>query len=341
MVAGVYTGASVLIPMTGLTVAPPVGQIPITPVHTATGVRRVHSSAHLGNCRPDRSHGDVHWVARLHRCRPIRHVIVVHRQRDQRGHQSGDRRRPDERLAHGHAIDDNHLHADGDERFRNRLTTGHHPVQNPHPPSIPPPGTGTASASFVRLDTTTQGNWKGSYGVEGYKLSNDATTLPSYAQVTINENDWLWDGNNADPRALQRSVGSSRFAGTWYTWSNMTVEVGLTDGESHEVALYAVDWDGLGRVEQIEVLDATTGVVLDTRTGTNFGGGHYWVWDIAGRVRFRITNTGPGNAVLSGVFIGASNPGASTPCWQWHCDIRADGYDDPRHLEGRVRCGGL
>ena len=63
----------------------------------------------------------------------------------------------------------------------------------------------------------------------------------------------------------------------------------------------------MGRVERIEVLDATTGVVLDTRTGANFGGGQYWVWDIAGRVRFRITNTGPGNAVLSGVFIDASN----------------------------------
>ena len=78
---------------------------------------------------------------------------------------------------------------------------------------------------------------------------------------------------------------------------DMTVEVALTDGKSHRLRCMrstGMAWDA---VEQIEVLDATTGAVLDTRTGTDFGGGHYWVWDIAGRVRFRITNTGPGNAV--------------------------------------------
>ena len=46
-----------------------------------------------------------------------------------------------------------------------------------------------------------------------------------------------------------------------------------------------------------------SGSVLDTRTVSGFGGGVYLVWDITGHVVIRVTNTGPVNAVVSGLFV--------------------------------------
>ena len=44
----------------------------------------------------------------------------------------------------------------------------------------------------------------------------------------------------------------------------MSFNLNLNDGQSHEVSLYAVDWDNKGRSEEVQVIDPTTGKVLDT-----------------------------------------------------------------------------
>src|SRR5439155_776025 len=45
-------------------------------------------------------------------------------------------------------------------------------------------GGGSGSASFVKSDPATQGNWVGTYGADGYNVINYATSYPSYASVT-------------------------------------------------------------------------------------------------------------------------------------------------------------
>ncbi|MDT4896290.1 MAG: hypothetical protein QOH25_1367, partial [Acidobacteriota bacterium] len=50
------------------------------------------------------------------------------------------------------------------------------------------PQAGGNSATYVRTDTTTQGNWKGTYGAEGYNVINDLVSYPAYAQVTPSGN---------------------------------------------------------------------------------------------------------------------------------------------------------
>ena len=71
----------------------------------------------------------------------------------------------------------------------------------------------------------------------------------------------------------------------------------------HQIALYAVDYDGGSRTERIEVLDAVTGAVLDTRTRTSCGGGQYVVWTISGHVIVRVTRMAGINSVASAIFI--------------------------------------
>ena len=180
------------------------------------------------------------------------------------------------------------------------------------PPTPPPaaprwPRSSTAPrppASFVGTDTTTQGNWKGVYGSDGYNVIGDTTSYPAYAQVTSAGNSsWVWASQSTDPRALLRGVTTGRIAATWYSATSFTVDLNLTDGNPHRVALYNLDWDTTARAQRIDILDAGSGSVLDSRSISSFHGGQYLVWTLSGHVTIRITMTAGYNAVLSGLFF--------------------------------------
>jgi hypothetical protein len=185
------------------------------------------------------------------------------------------------------------------------------PPSSPPPQSPPPPSSvsGTA-ASFIGADTTTQGNWKGRYGSSGYTVAADGTSLPSYATIAhVGSAVYTWDASPSDVRALQRT-GTGRIASTWYG-GTIDLDMTLTDGIAHDVSVYFVDYDHGGRSALIQVVDAATGAVLDTRTIAGFTGGQYLRWSVAGHVVIRLTNTGSGNAVYSGVFLDTSGVSSS------------------------------
>jgi hypothetical protein len=166
------------------------------------------------------------------------------------------------------------------------------------------------SATFVQADNSTQGNWKGVYGADGYNIIADGTNHPAYAQVSVSGETLYTEPNasNSDVRWLQKAASGStdRNFAVWYSENNFTIDVDLTDGQEHRVAVYCLDWDeNDGRSQRIEVLDAATNTVLDTRDVAAFSSGRYLTWQLKGHVRIRITHTGsPGsNAVVSGLFF--------------------------------------
>jgi hypothetical protein len=67
--------------------------------------------------------------------------------------------------------------------------------------------------------------------------------------------------------------------------------------------VYAVDWDQNGRAETVDVLDATSGAVLDHRSLSGFVNGAYLSWTVNGHVQLRVTQTTGPNAVVSGLFF--------------------------------------
>jgi len=161
-----------------------------------------------------------------------------------------------------------------------------------------------AAATFVKTDDVTQGTWKSVYGANGYAIANNATSYPAYAQVTMSgQASYTWAGSTTDVRALQKAAASDRIASAWYSGANFTLDVNLTDGASHQVAIYCVDWDRLNRTQTVDILDAITGTVLDTRALAAFTNGQWVVWNLTGHVKIRFTRTGPNNAVVSGLFF--------------------------------------
>ena len=151
------------------------------------------------------------------------------------------------------------------------------------------------------------------YGADGYNILNDTSSYPSYAQVSVSgQSSYTWASSTSDARALEKaSAPGDRLASCWYSSTNFTIDVNLTDGNSHQVALYAIDWDGSNvRQERFEVLDASTNAVLDTRDVSSYSNGKYLVWVLRGHVKIKLTHLSPAgySAVVSGLFFDAEVP---------------------------------
>ncbi len=133
----------------------------------------------------------------------------------------------------------------------------------------------------------------------------DSTSYPSYATVTpAGQSSWVWAASTSDVRALEKASSTTdRIAATWYSSSSFIIDVNLSDSNSHQIALYMLDWDNNSRTQTITIADAGTGTVLDTRNVSGFVNGEYLVWNISGHVTITVTRTGGSNAVVSGIFF--------------------------------------
>jgi hypothetical protein len=164
-----------------------------------------------------------------------------------------------------------------------------------------------ASATFVKTDTTTQGNWIRTYGAEGYTIIGNASLVPSYGGATPSgKQDYTWAASTTDTRALQKVGGSDRISSVWYSATAFDIDFNFADTNSHRVAIYVMDWDNNGRVEQVDLLDATSNSLLTTTNVTGFSQGEYLVWDLRGKVRMHLTRNIGNNAIVEGIFFDAS-----------------------------------
>ncbi len=166
-------------------------------------------------------------------------------------------------------------------------------------------GGGSNTAAFVKTDTATQGTWKGAYGADGYNVIDDTVSYPAYVTVTpASQLNTIWTTSTSDVRALQKALSlTDRLAATWYTFSSFTIDLNFNDAAQHQVAVYNLDWDFNGRTQTVSILDGTTNAVLDSQSVSSFQNGKYLVWKLTGHVIIRVTNTGPANAVISGLFF--------------------------------------
>jgi uncharacterized repeat protein (TIGR01451 family) len=199
----------------------------------------------------------------------------------------------------------------------------------------PAPG----SASFVQMDTVTRGDWHGVYGGDGFTVVGDTESDPTYVTpAAAGQSLAVWTSSTSDTRALQKgSNPSGRIAATWYAGNSFTVDLPITDGNTHRLALYCIDWDTTARRQTVDILDGNGNVLNSQSLTGSFSNGVYLVWNVAGHVKVRVTLAGGANPVLSGLFFGgagaAGNPGTaafvsldSATQGNWHGVYGLDGY---------------
>ncbi len=166
---------------------------------------------------------------------------------------------------------------------------------------------GSAKVSFLGLNTTRFGTWKGAIGSEAYSIPTDAQSAPSGITINVSgKNDWIWVYDTTDVRAMQRANIASRVAACAYG-ASFQYELNLTDGKTHSLSLYCLDWDGGNRSQLVEILDYDTKAILHSYTLSSFTSGTYLNYALKGHVNIRVTaKTGP-NAVVSGLFVDPSS----------------------------------
>ena len=186
------------------------------------------------------------------------------------------------------------------------------------PPPPPPPG--SAMASFVGSNTSTEGNWIGVYGSDGYEIVGSSALSPAHATITpTGELNYTW--GTPSPSTKQALAvppsGTTRVAAVWYSATSFTVDVNVASGQEYNLELYMLDYDGKGRAQTVTLSNASTSAVLNTQSVSNFTNGEYLVWTISGNVQITFTRTAGANAVLNGLFLDPANlspppPGSAT-----------------------------
>jgi hypothetical protein len=168
--------------------------------------------------------------------------------------------------------------------------------------------------AFVNADTTTGGDWKSRYGIDGSCVAAGAPLDPNgtawSSPIRIEgSTPLLWSSNSVDPRALLRPERSrDRVAAAFAARGSFAIEAGFPDSTTRIFSLYCVDWLGAGWSQRVEMYDpADPLAVLDVRDFQVPTNGAYLVWSIQGRKGFRIINTSSSPdsvAVVSGAFLG-------------------------------------
>ena len=167
-----------------------------------------------------------------------------------------------------------------------------------------------AAATFVKLDESTRGTWKGVYGTEGALIAGDkgVTQAPKCATVElVNKTDGIpWAPNAAEDRYAQKTGDAKdRTVTSWVAPEQFDINIDFTDGKEHQVALYCMAW-GKQCELLVEVIDADTRDVLHSLPVKDFIQGKYLVWNIKGQVIVRLSSTIQAEGTVaqaSGLFI--------------------------------------
>jgi len=170
-----------------------------------------------------------------------------------------------------------------------------------------------------QVDTTTQGDWVGTYGTEGYILANfnggsDLASLPGY----INSHSWsgesraVWNGGTAEARAVESPDESVRKATTVYASGTYSLTLDVNQEKDFRMGLYFLDWDS--SVRALDVSVAGSAIPL-AESVSDFNQGKWLVFDVsagtAEDVVVTFTRTAGANAVVSAItFDPIPEPGA-------------------------------
>jgi len=176
----------------------------------------------------------------------------------------------------------------------------------------PTNSTNVGTAVYVGSDSTTQGLWHAAstpwtpyvYGSDGYTVLGGTAANPSYATVTLGGSytlsTWQALGTTTDARApYGSSASASQVAAQDYcsvpctppTFTPFTIDVNITDGNTHQFSLYLLDWSTHSDQDGILVTDQTHGANLLLHVFNSFNNTNnpmYVRWNISGHVRFTL-----------------------------------------------------
>ena len=128
---------------------------------------------------------------------------------------------------------------------------------------------------------------------------------PAVGQLPSSDPSWIWNYTIPEPIVVgQSSSSTSTSIGT--SWKgNETIQVQIPDdgGGVQRLSVYCIDSERRGIVQNVELVDATSGTVLSSVRIGSFYNGIYLNFEINRSVLVRVRRSAGQYATLSGVFL--------------------------------------
>lgn len=168
-----------------------------------------------------------------------------------------------------------------------------------------------STAVYLGDDGLTSGMWGGVYGHDGFVMFEyffrDCQVYPQYLSAIdyggMTSATW---GNEAYALMPTPTSLSGRYVGRLYSSGTDMLTLYINDAETHGIAIYLYDVDGLGggRTQTVEILDMNNNILIGPISVSDFGSGRWLKYHISGSVKIRLTNTNPSaDAVVSAIMF--------------------------------------
>lgn len=190
-----------------------------------------------------------------------------------------------------------------------------------------------ADVRAATIDTTTQGNWIGKYGSEGYILNgylaggngtyvpsastaNDLASLPSFVtsySYSSGFQQYVWETGSSDQRDLQdpRNPSGGRNASTSFISNDgntqqITLNVGTPT--NFQLAIYGLDWDNFNGRDATLTVNGESVEFDNTSPPSAYHNGEWAVFDVSAPagslvIDFKGNASANSNSVLSGIMF--------------------------------------
>jgi subtilisin family serine protease len=175
-------------------------------------------------------------------------------------------------------------------------------------------------------NTTRGGSWQNYYGDQGSYVVGESTESSGIADVSISGGTpVVLDNTTTSQAGLQYITDAgTRISAYEASATTESINITFTDGEAHETELYLADLDHKHRVETVNLIDDSTGLVLNAQVVSNFSKGEYLLYDLRGPVTIQIVNDSGPSAVFSGIFFDQAQ---TQPTALYGTDTTTTGYN--------------
>ncbi|HUP14459.1 MAG TPA: S8 family serine peptidase [Acidimicrobiia bacterium] len=169
----------------------------------------------------------------------------------------------------------------------------------------------------VSVGTNPQGDWVGSYGVDGYALlawngTGDLVSLPQ-ASLSLDVGSRDSQGSTTDVRALESPDELERRATGYWDLAQIRFRLTFDTAYAGDLHLYAMDWASFDRRQTVTVDDGSGLQTVNLSTSFHDGAWMHFPISVAaaGTVTVTVDHVAGANALINGVFLGGG--GAAEP----------------------------
>lgn len=164
------------------------------------------------------------------------------------------------------------------------------------------------AAAFSGVSPEMGGTWQTHFGNAGFNVLNGATNPLQGLTITYAESEIIGIPVALDDTRLLSTLDGGRSTNVLEGLSTIRLHFNSSITTPNRLTLYFLDWNNLGRIQEIVLRDSIDGRILDQRLISNFQMGKYLTWSFTGDIEVEVIAKGLGSAVLSGWFFDSLNP---------------------------------